>query len=217
MLPAPPVLLITDRSQAKGDLAAVVGAACAGGCRWISLREKDLPEAEQIALFARIAAIARPFGARVTLHGPAERARAAGADGVHLPGGDDPAAARALLGPRALVGLSLHAREEAARADPATLDYVTASPVFLTASKPGYGPALGMEGLAAFVRACRVPVLALGGVGAAEAGTCRAAGAAGLAVMGGVMRACDPAAAFRATAEAFGGLAPPSSPGQGGA
>jgi thiamine-phosphate pyrophosphorylase len=204
MLPAPPVLLITDRSQAKRGLADVVAEACAGGCRWISLREKDLPEAEQIALFARIAAAARPFGARATLHGPAALAQAAGADGVHLAGGGDPAAARALLGPRALVGLSLHTLGEAARADPAALDYVTASPVFLTASKPGYGPALGVEGLAAFARACRVPVLALGGVGAAEAGSCRSAGAAGLAVMGGVMRADDPAAAFHAAAQAFG-------------
>ncbi|MFG1361330.1 thiamine phosphate synthase [Xanthobacter pseudotagetidis] len=203
MLPVPPALLITDRSQAKGDLAAVVAAACAGGCRWISLREKDLPEVEQVALFARIAGVARPFGARVTLHGAAALARAAGADGVHLPGGSDAAAARALLGPKALVGLSLHSREEAAQTDAASLDYVTASPVFLTASKPGYGPALGLEGLAAFARACPVPVLALGGVGAAEAGACWAAGAAGLAVMGGVMRADDPATAFRAVAGPF--------------
>ncbi|MEP9351680.1 thiamine phosphate synthase [Xanthobacter sp. KR7-225] len=204
MLPAPPVLLITDRSQAKSDLPDVVAAACAGGCRWLSLREKDLAAAAQIALFARMAAIARPCGARVTLHGAAQLARAAGADGVHLPGGSDPAEARALLGPHALVGLSLHTLEEAARADPAALDYVTASPVFLTASKPGHGPALGLDGLAAFARACRVPVIALGGVDAANAGACRAAGAAGLAIMGGVMRAHDPAAAFRAAAAAFG-------------
>lgn len=203
MLPVPPVLLITDRSQAKGDLADMVAAACAGGCRWISLREKDLPEAEQVALFARIAGVARPFGARVTLHGAAALAQAAGADGVHLPGGSDPAAARALLGPLALVGLSLHSREEASRADAASLDYVTASPVFLTASKPGYGPALGLDGLTGFVRACPVPVIALGGIEAATAALCRQAGAAGIAIMGAIMRAEDPAAAFRAVAGPF--------------
>lgn len=203
MLPVPPVLLVTDRGQAKGDLVDLVAAACAGGCRWLSLREKDLKPAEQIALFARIADVARRFGARVTLHGPAQLARAARADGAHLPGGSDAAAARALLGPDALVGLSLHTLEEAARADPACLDYVTASPVFASASKPGYGPALGTDGLAAFVSASAVPVIALGGVIAGNAARCRAAGASGVAVMGGVMGADDPGGAFRAVAGAW--------------
>lgn len=203
MLPDPPLLLITDRRQARDDLAAVVAQACAGGCRWLSLREKDLPEAEQIALLARLREVVPPFGARLTLHGTAELARAAGADGVHLPGGGDAAAARALLGPGALVGLSVHAPTEAAAADPAQLDYITASPVFLTASKPGYGPALGTEGLAAFAAACAVPVIALGGVAASNAAACRAAGAAGLAVMGSVMRAGDPAAVMADLIAAF--------------
>jgi thiamine-phosphate pyrophosphorylase len=48
--------------------------------------------------------------------------------------------------------------------DPAPLDYVIAGPVFETASKPGYGPALGPEGLAGIVKASRVPVIAIGGV-----------------------------------------------------
>lgn len=207
MLPAPPLLLITDRSQvrggSRGDLADVVAQACAGGCRWISLREKDLSPAAQVALFARLRTATRPFGARLTLHGAPELARAAGADGVHLPGGGDPAAARALLGAGALVGLSVHTSEEARAADPALLDYITVSPVFLTASKPGYGPALGGEGLAAFVAVAPVPVIALAGITAATAGLCRKAGAAGIAVMGDVMRAQEPAATVRTLAQAF--------------
>ncbi|MFG1299316.1 thiamine phosphate synthase [Xanthobacter sp. V3C-3] len=193
-LPDPPLLVITDRTQARGDLADVVAAACAGGCRWLSLREKDLAPEAQIALFARLRDAARPFGAILTLHGPAGLARAAGADGVHLPDGADARAARALLGPDALVGLSIHAVADAARVDAADVDYITASPVFLTASKPGYGPALGPQGLAAFIAAAPVPVIALGGVDATTAALCRQAGAAGLAVMGPVMRAEDPAA-----------------------
>jgi len=63
----------------------------------------------------------------------------------------------------------------------------------VTTSKPGYGPALGRDGIAAIVRATRVPIVAIGGITAATTGEIQAAGAAGIAVMGGVMRAEDPA------------------------
>lgn len=208
VLPAPTLLLITDRALARGDLAQVAVEACAGGCRWISLREKDLAAAEQIALFAHLREATRAFRPRLTLHGPAELARAAGADGVHLSGGGHAGAARALLGADALVGLSVHTLAEAQAADGASLDYITASPVFLTASKPGYGPALGTAGLAGFVAASPVPVIALAGIAPANAAACRDAGVAGLAVMGSVMRAEDPAAEFSALLAAWGGTGP---------
>jgi thiamine-phosphate pyrophosphorylase len=74
---------------------------------------------------------------------------------------------------------------------------VTASPVFLTASKPGYGPALGLEGLARIVARAPGPVIALGGITPENAVSCLGAGACGIAVMGEVMRSRDP----RATVE----------------
>lgn len=169
----------------------------------MSLREKDLPEAEQLIVFSRLREVTRGFGTRLTLHGAPALALAAGADGVHLPDGGDPAAARDLLGPGALVGLSVHRLKDAAAVDPAWVDYITASPVFLTASKPGYGPALGTAGLAAFVSASPVPVIALGGIETETAPLCLDAGAVGIAVMGGVMRAPDPAAAMRKLQRAF--------------
>ena len=74
----------------------------------------------------------------------------------------------------------------------------TYSPVFATASKPGYGPALGLDGLAAGCRAVPdLAVLALGGLGPGRVGACVRAGAAGVAVMGAVMGAGDPAAVVR--------------------
>ena len=72
---------------------------------------------------------------------------AVGADRVHLPGGSDPRAARMRL-PHALIGFSAHSTAEAGTQLGAGADYVTISPVFLTASKPGYGPAIGLDGLA---------------------------------------------------------------------
>ncbi len=75
--------------------------------------------------------------------------------------------------------------------------------MFATSSKPGYGPPLGIAGLAAGCRATpSLPVLALGGVDIGTAGRCVAAGACGVAVMGAVMGAADPRAVVRALAAA---------------
>src|SRR6266446_453161 len=193
MLPAPPLLVISDRRQARQPLQQVVEAVFAGGCRWFSLREKDLPRDERRALLGALVALGHRFGAVVTAHEDIEAVAAVGADGVHLPGGGSAVAARARL-PGALIGASAHSADEAAALLRAGADYVTASPVFVTASKPGYGPALGLDGLARVVAAARGPVVALGGITPENAAACLAAGARGIAVMGEVMRAADPQA-----------------------
>jgi len=191
-LPDPPLLLVTDRRQARHPLADIVAAALAGGCRWVSLREKDLPEDEQVPLARTLCRLAHKSSARLLLHGKASLAKLAGADGVHLPSGSDPATARALLGPEKLVGVSIHTVSEAASIDPAMADYALAGPAFETPSKPGYGPEIGRKGLFEIARAAGVPVLAIGGINTARVAEVIAAGCAGVAVMGGVMRAADP-------------------------
>jgi thiamine-phosphate pyrophosphorylase len=191
-LPDPPLLLVTDRAQARLPLEGVVERACTSGCRWVSLREKDLSVEAQVALARRLSPIAQRFGARLTLHGEAALARAAGLGGAHLSAGGDAAAARATLGPQALIGISIHGAAEAMTLDPAVVDYAIAGPAYLTASKPGYGPALGPDGLAAISRAARVPIVAIGGIEPGNVAAVTAAGAAGVAVMGSVMRAADP-------------------------
>ena len=197
-LPDPPLLLVTDRRQARRPLAEVVGAALAAGCRWVSLREKDLAEDDQIALAHTLLPMTRRHGARLTVHGEAAFAKTCGADGVHLPAGSDPAAARALLGTAKLIGVSIHTVTEAEAIDPAVVDYAIAGPAFETASKPGYGPEIGRKGLAEIARAARVPILAIGGLNAVRAAEVLAAGPFGIAVMGGVMRAADPGQEMRA-------------------
>ena len=194
-LAAPPLLLITDRKQAALPLADIVAGALAAGCRWISLREKDLVESEQIALAEKLLPLTRRAGARFTIHGNVNAALML--DGLHLPEGGDARAARATLGPEKLIGLSVHTTKQAAAADPAMLDYLIAGPVFESASKPGYGPALGAKGLAAFVQATSLPIIAIGGIDATNIADVVRTGAAGVAVMGGVMRASDPERAVR--------------------
>ncbi|MEW6449921.1 MAG: thiamine phosphate synthase [Pseudomonadota bacterium] len=191
-LPDPPLLLITDRKQARKPLADILGAAFAAGCRWASVREKDLPVADQIALAQSLLPLARQFGARLTLHGDTAMALRAGVDGVHLASGGDVAAAHAALRSDALIGLSVHSPADAATVSDA--DYIVAGPAFETASKPGYGPALSASGIAVIAKRSRVPVIAVGGIAADNLLGVIQAGAAGIAVMGGIMRAQDPSA-----------------------
>ncbi len=181
--PPPTLLLLTDRRQARRGLVPVVGAAVEGGARHVVLREKDLPREERLALAEAIRALLAPVGGRLIAAGP-DLLRG---DALHLAAVDLPVRTR-------LVGRSCHG--EADFAHLSTEDYITLSPIFASESKPGYGPPLGTDGLARLCPHVRVPVFALGGVTTPErAAACVAAGAHGVAVMGAVMRADDPATA----------------------
>jgi|tagenome__1003787_1003787.scaffolds.fasta_scaffold20923190_2 thiamine-phosphate pyrophosphorylase len=202
-LPHPPLLLVTDRKQAKVPLLSIIEAVLAAGCRWISLREKDLSEPEQTALAAQLLPIARRAGARMTLHGNPHLARACALDGVHLAAGSDPRQARHVLGPGKLVGASIHSLAQARAIKPDVVDYLIAGPVFETRSKPGHGPVLGRSGVMAMAEASAVPLLAIGGVDPARAPNVLGWGCSGFAVMGGVMRAENPRAEMNALLAAF--------------
>ena len=204
-LPVPPLLVISDRHQARRPLEEVAEAVFAGGCRWFSLREKDLSPEERRVLLAALVAMGRRCGAVVMAHEDVEAVMAVGADGVHLPSGGSPEAARARL-PGALVGASAHSAEEAAALLRAGADYVTVSPVFLTASKPGYGPALGLDGLAGVGARAPGPVVALGGITPENAASCLGTGVQGIAVMGEVMRSADPEATVERILRVMSGI-----------
>ena len=192
----PRLLLLTDRTQARRPISEVIGAAVDGGARAVVLREKDLPRDER----ARLAAVLRPLLAAV--HGwllvASDLSIATG--GVHL-AADDP-----LPQDRPpIVGRSCHDARELKAATAEGLDYVTLSPVAATASKPGYGPALGHAELRRLCASTDVPVYALGGVDASNARGWLEAGAYGVAVMGAVMRAARP---DRAVADLLTALQP---------
>ncbi|MDG4789922.1 thiamine phosphate synthase [Micromonospora sp. WMMD1102] len=181
------IVLVTDRWQANRPLDEVVGAAVDGGVRWVLLRERDLPRPERLDLARRLRALLAPVHGTLLVAGPDPLDGGA----VHLPAaGPYPPPALPL------VGRSCHDLAELGRLT--TEDYVTISPLFPSPSKPGYGPPLGTAGLAGLVADSPVPVLALGGVATPDQVTaCLAAGAAGVAVMGALMRADDPAGLSR--------------------
>jgi thiamine-phosphate pyrophosphorylase len=197
-----PLVVVTDRGQAAEaghGLVDVVGAAVEAGAGCVLLREKDLPAAERRRLALALVAVLAPAGGRLIVASAAALAVDVGAAGVHLSSTDAaPAPPVPEVGSGWVVGRSCHGVDElrAARREGAT--YATLSPVFASPSKPGYGPALGLNGLAAACAAVPdLPVLALAGVGPGRAADCVAAGARGVAVMGEVMRAPDPAAVVR--------------------
>jgi thiamine-phosphate pyrophosphorylase len=204
MLPAPPLLLITDRSQARRPLVEIVAEAVAGGCRWVSLREKDLAPVDRLSLVRMLLPLLRAAGGRLTVHDDCDAAGSC--DGLHLPSRANTAEVRRLLPPPTLLGQSCHSVAEVRAALAAGVDYVTLGPVFATASKPGYGPLAGGPSIAETLRG--LPVLALGGVEPDSIAACRAAGFAGVAVMGSIMRAADPAATWRDLVRAWDAAQP---------
>ena len=191
-LPFPPLLLITDQSQATCPLVDVVAAAFEGGCRWVMIREKNIGPKTCQKLLSDIIRQAKPFGAVVTINADVKSANLEDAAGVHPPQTNyDLRSLRLQLGQQSLIGVSVHNIKEGKAAIGA--DYVTVSPVFNTASKPGYGPAIGVKGFKEIARSLPMPALALGGIEPSNVAQLREGGAAGIAVMGSVMRADDPA------------------------
>jgi thiamine-phosphate pyrophosphorylase len=185
----PRLLLLTDRTQLPPhrSLIETVGRCVDAGLTTVVLRELDLPETERRQLardFLRLGVTV--ISARTTLPGTW---------GVHLASSQE--SDDVSVGIRR--GRSCHDEKDVQQAANDGAAYVTASPVAMTASKPGYGPALGGDGLRRMVESAgAMPVFALGGVSESNAASMRAHGAYGVAVMGGIMRASDPAAVVRA-------------------
>jgi thiamine-phosphate pyrophosphorylase len=131
-------------------------------------------------------------------------ALAAGADGGHVGARDLPVpAARAVLGPGALLGGTAREPEEAVAAVTGGVDYLGVGPCYPTTTKvlpvaPG-----GPDRIARTAAAVAVPVIAIGGVTAARVPELIAAGAYGVAVVGEVSLAADPAAAVTALLRAL--------------
>lgn len=175
---------ITDRNLAGGlqPLLGLIARALALGVELIQIREKDLP-ARELAEFTRVAmALPNPGQTRILVNGRPDVALAAGAHGVHLPGGDiAPSELRAILPERFVIGVSCHSREELFRAQAEDADYTFISPVFRPLSKADARRPLGLDGLRDAVRGLQIPSFALGGIHPENVADCLAAGVPGVA------------------------------------
>ena len=188
-------MLITDRSRLRGRaLEEVASQAVEGGANVVQLREKDLPSGEVYNLAVTLRAVLRGR-ALLLVNDRIDVAIASGADGAHLPEHSVPVKwARQIAGDSCLVGRSVHSVEAALRAEAEGADYLQAGPVFETASHPGRAPA-GVELLRTVAEAVRIPVIAVGGINAQNLRLALDAGATGVAVIGAILDAGDPARA----------------------
>lgn len=190
---------VTDRHQTAGrPLPDVVRAALDGGVRAVQLREKDLEAGELYRLAARLRELTARYAARLLINDRLDVALAVEADGVHLGQMSFPVrAARQLLGPDTLIGVSTHTPAEIVAAEGA--DFVIFGPVYFTPSKATYGKPQGLERLRQAVRSSPVPVFAIGGIHTGRIAAVRAAGARGIALISALSGAPDP----RRTAQAL--------------
>ncbi len=180
---------ITDRHQcAPTPLADVVSELLDAGITAIQLREKDLSDTELIELARPIAGLCQNYESKLFINTSTHIALEVGAAGVHLPKNAAPVTeVKAQAGGDLYVGCSVHSLDAAQNREAEGADFVTYSPIYPTASKPGYGPTVGITSLAAVIEGVKLPVFALGGITPARVAECLTAGAFGIAVMSGVM------------------------------
>ena len=194
MLQLPRLMLVTQRERMRPDFFGALEAALRGGARLIQLREKGLSNAEFVALARRAQSLCVQHGAILLLNNAPNLARTLGV-GLHLP--ESALAVEGEFSPR---GVSVHSLGAARCAVGQGADYLVFGAVFETQTHPGAAPA-GLEALCEVCAAVEVPIFAIGGITAANAKTCLAAGAHGVAVIGAAWDAADVEAAVRELAE----------------
>ena len=204
------VCLVTDAAQcaaAGRSVAATVAAAVASGVRSVQVRAKDASAAaflkEVNAVAEAIAGVPGADGCVLIVNDRVDVALAAHAlgvrvGGVHIGQSDLPAsAARAILWPGAIVGVSAATTAEIRAAEPYA-DYLGIGPLRDTATKPDADPALGLARVAELAAATGTPAVTIGGVLPDDLPRLRASGLAGVAVVSGICAAPDPGSAARA-------------------
>ena len=197
--PLPPLHAIVDvdvAARAGWDPLHLAEAFFEGGARCVQVRGKSLASGPLLDLSRAVVEAARPTGADVIVNDRADVARLAGAAGVHV-GQEDlsPGAARAILGPHAIVGCSTHTLDQFERALQEPVSYLAIGPVFGTSTKDTGYEAVGLALVeAAARRAPACPIVAIGGVTLANAESAWAAGAWSVAVIGDLLAGGDPRA-----------------------
>lgn len=198
------VYLVLDPDLCR-DLSMVdtARAAVAGGASMVQLRDKRAGTDRMIATGRALKAVLAGTGVPLIVNDDVAAAIAIGADGLHVGQEDMPAvAARELIGPRMILGLSVETPEAARAMAAAPVDYVGIGPVFATPTKGDHKPPIGFAGLAELVALCRRPAVAIGGLKLEHAEPVIAAGADGLAVVAAICGRPDPRAEAMRIAEA---------------
>jgi thiamine-phosphate pyrophosphorylase len=196
--------VLTDARGGQRALDAVA-AAVGAGAPVVQVRAKGCTDRELYDFARAVVTLCAPAGTTCLVNDRVDVALAVGADGTHLGAGDLPlAAARRIAGPGHLLGGTAREPELARRLVTEGADYLGVGPAYPTRTKTGLPDAIGPAGVRAVAGAVDVPVIAIGGVTAERVAALLAAGAFGVAVVGAVAAAADPAAATGALLRALG-------------
>jgi thiamine-phosphate pyrophosphorylase len=193
------LLLVTDRRQTNGrPLVPLLQRVLEAGISAIQLRERDLAARELVTLAREVQVVTASRGSQLLINDRIDIALALEGAGVHLRSDSVPVSvARHLLGPRRLLGVSVHAVDGAVEAESQGADYIVLGPIYETPSKQMFGPPLGIHTLEKACRLVRIPIVGIGGVTAVRAREMRHAGAFGAAVITAILGAADVESAVR--------------------
>jgi thiamine-phosphate pyrophosphorylase len=191
--------VVTDANLSRGrSHREVVEAAILGGVTVVQYREKNASTRQMIDEALELRDLCRRYGVPFIVDDRVDVALAVEADGVHVGQDDMPASlARRLIGHDKILGVSAEDTEQALAAQADGADYIGASPIFATPTKPDAPPPMGVAGLLQIARACPLPIVAIGGLNATNAGSMIRAGAAGVAVVSTIVGADDVQTAAR--------------------
>ncbi len=196
-------LLFISHKMARYGTLEGIRMVLDGGCRHIQLRMKDTPEVEVQRAAAEAVAMCRDFGAAIYIDDFPHVCRAVGAAGVHLGKMDmSPVEARQIVGSQAIIGGTANTFEDIAALAGQGVDYIGLGPFRFTETKKNLSPVLGLAGYQAVMKACRdhgiaLPVVAIGGITAADIPAILATGVSGIALSSTILAASDPTAETR--------------------
>lgn len=200
LIPRLALHVLTDRTWARGrDMLSVAGAALAGGATVIQLRDKTASTRQLVEEGLALRRLTREHGALLIVNDRIDVALAVDADGVHLGQDDDMPLqfARQLLGAERILGVSAGNQTEAVAALAVHPDYISVGSIYTTRAKSDAGAPIGTRLLTELTNSSSIPLVAIGGITANNAGEVIQAGANGVAVITAVVGAEDITAATR--------------------
>lgn len=197
-------LVLGEKDCLHQPIETVVEQAIQGGVTHIQLREKTASTRHFLAVGQRLKKILAPRRIPLLINDRLDIALALDADGVHLGQSDLPyPIARTLLGPSKIIGLTVENVSQALLANTFDVDYIGVGPVFTTTSKQDAPPTLGLSGLSEIVQLSNHPVIAIGGIHAANIKEVLATHVEGVAVISAITHASHPELATRQLRDAF--------------
>ncbi len=203
-LPGGLYALIDEQLRPELPVLKKARAAIEGGVKVLQLRLKASAERPAVAVIRAVLALARASEVVVIVNDRVDWALVTGADGVHLGDADlPPDQARAVLGAKALIGVTARNLEEIRAAQALGADHVGVGPIFTTSTKVVDAPRLGLEAFGRIARASPLPVVGIAGITLATIGAVARAGAHAAAVGGDLLLADDLVSRAKALQEAF--------------